>query len=80
MSATMFHEYEDYMKTFYTFDSTIPRAIVAVKLGVTVLFVLVNVAFIAVLGPKDIRESSAVAMVPGDPLINTVFTLNPVSL
>ena len=43
--------------------STIPRAIIVVKLTVIVLFVLVNVAFLAVLGPENIRESSAVAMV-----------------
>ena len=45
------------------FCSTIPCAIIVVKLSIIVLYVLVNVAFIAVLGPEDIRESSAVAMV-----------------
>ena len=48
---------------FHDCCSTIPRAIIIVKLTVIVLFVLVNVAFLAVLGPTDIRESSAVAMV-----------------
>ena len=41
----------------------IPRAVVITMLGVIVLYVLTNVAFLAVLGADGIRESQAVAMV-----------------
>ena len=45
------------------FCRIIPRSVFVVQLAVVVLYVFVNVAFIAVLGPEDIRKSSAVAMV-----------------
>ena len=59
----MFKWFHLYVNSYDFFSRTIPRSIIVVKLAVIVMFVLVNVAPLAVLGPEDIRESSAVAMV-----------------